>query len=87
MEQNGHEWMSNLVEGHRARGRSEAFIEDFVKGLAKGHAKAVLILLGVRGFSVSDDDRDRINNCTDIDQFDHWLKCAVTAQSAEEFVL
>ncbi|QXJ23212.1 hypothetical protein AGRA3207_004341 [Actinomadura graeca] len=71
VERNGHKWMSDFAKDH----------------LAGGEARAVLLLLGVRGIPVSDDVRDRINGCTDIDQLDRWLKRAAAAKTAEELFL
>lgn len=58
--------------------------EGEAKGEARGEANAVLILLDARGLTVSDDARDRITTCTDLDQLAAWIRHAPTVAKAED---
>jgi hypothetical protein len=54
------------------------------KGEAKGEAKAVLAVLEERKIPVSDDVRERITACTDLDRIDGWVRRALTVEHAED---
>ncbi len=68
----------------KAKGEAEGKAKGKAEGEAKGTAKSVLRLLQVRGLTVSDEVRDRVTACTDIDRLDTWLDRAVTAERAED---
>ena len=51
---------------------------------ARGEADALLEFLDARGIAVTDDVRERIIGCTDVDQVKVWVRRAVTADSADE---
>lgn len=55
-----------------------------VKGKAEGKAEGILRVLEVRGLDVSDDVRERVTGCTDLDRLSDWLDRAVTVAEAEE---
>ncbi|WP_327316481.1 hypothetical protein [Streptomyces sp. NBC_01235] len=46
--------------------------------------KGVLRVLEVRGIAISDDIRERITTCTDLDRLDDWLDRAGTVEQAED---
>ncbi|MFF7339652.1 hypothetical protein ACFZAT_20185 [Streptomyces sp. NPDC008163] len=50
----------------------------------EGRAEGLLLLLGVRGISLTDADREKITTCTDPRLLHAWLQRAATASSAEE---
>ncbi|WP_406332280.1 hypothetical protein [Streptomyces sp. NBC_00203] len=54
------------------------------EGRAEGRAGAILRVLDRRGIDVSDEDRERIASCDDLDMLDRWLDRAITATSASE---
>ncbi|MFC8389465.1 MULTISPECIES: hypothetical protein [unclassified Streptomyces] len=54
------------------------------EGRAEGEAKAVLVLLGHRGVEVSEENRERIAGCRDLDTLHVWFIRAITATSAAE---
>ena len=54
------------------------------EGRAEGRAGAILRVLDRRGIDVSDEDRERIASCDDLDMLDLWLDRAITATSASE---
>lgn len=54
------------------------------QGQAQGEVKAILAVLAARGVAVPDDERERIEECTDLAQLDEWVRRAVTAESVKE---
>ena len=67
------EFWRKRLGGGRAEGKAE--------GKAEGEAVALLTVLDARGFSVPQEARERITECTDLDQLDLWIRRAVTADS------
>jgi hypothetical protein len=62
---------------------------DFAKryvaqGEAIGRAHAILSVLGARGLAVSDQERQRILECSDLAVLEKWIVRAVTAKSAAD---
>jgi predicted transposase/invertase (TIGR01784 family) len=56
------------------------------RGEARGEAKAVLAVLEARGLAVTDQQRQQILECADIEHLDRWIRKAVTlAQVSELF--
>jgi hypothetical protein len=68
----GYEFQSNFARKHDAMGQ------------ARGHAKAVIGVLEARGLHVSDEQRERILGCKDLEQLAAWVRKAVTIASAHE---
>jgi hypothetical protein len=58
--------------------------EGFARGFARGMARSVLIVLEARGLPVSDEVRERVGACKDVQRLEHWLVRAVTAESVDE---
>ncbi|QXJ23211.1 hypothetical protein AGRA3207_004340 [Actinomadura graeca] len=81
VEKNEYTWVSKFAVNHRSAGREEGRRE----GRAEGEADMLLFVLETRGISVSDQVRDQIRACSDLDQLQRWAKCALTADSAEDF--
>ena len=54
------------------------------RSFSEGRAGAVLRVLARRNVAVSDEQRERISACTDLETLDRWLDRAVTAASADE---
>lgn len=54
------------------------------RGVARGVAKAVVIVLASRGVVLSDSDRERVYSCSDLALLDVWLIRAISVHSAEE---
>ncbi|MGX1130830.1 hypothetical protein RKD49_003020 [Streptomyces glaucescens] len=69
-------WRHPLAEQVREEGREQ--------GRAEGKAEMVLQILQWRGIPVPDAVRERVNNCTDLDQLDVWAQRAVQATDAAE---
>ncbi|MGW7689221.1 hypothetical protein ACWGMA_10140 [Streptomyces asiaticus] len=76
------------VVGSYFPGRGTLIEETFLKGKAAGRAevraKIVLRVLKARGIPTSDETRDRIANCTDLDTLDRWFDRAITVATADE---
>ncbi|MEU7987492.1 hypothetical protein AB0B56_21740 [Streptosporangium canum] len=75
METGTYEYQSDFARKYVAEGREE--------GRAEGETRALLAVLAARGVEVSDDARERITNCTDIEQIEAWIRLAVTADSTD----
>jgi hypothetical protein len=70
--------------GHRYH--SDFARRNFDRGEAKGEAKAVLAFLDARGIEVPDELRERITECTDLEQLDRWVRRAATARTAQDLL-
>ncbi|MHB9859697.1 hypothetical protein [Streptomyces sp. YIM S03343] len=57
------------------------------KGKAEGKAEGIIRVLEVRGLDVSDDVRERITSCTDLDRLADWLDRSVTVTEAQELFI
>lgn len=75
METGTYEYQSDFARKYVAEGREE--------GRAEGETRALLAVLAARGVEVSDDARERITNCTDIEQIEAWIRLAATADSTD----
>lgn len=64
--------------------RAEA--EGKAEGEAKGNANAVLQILGAREIAVTDEQRQRILDCRDLELFKRWIPAAMTVQTIEELL-
>ena len=67
----------------RAEGREVGQAEGREAGRAEGEAAALLEVLATRGIAVPEDVRERITECTDVDQLRTWVRRAVTIESIE----
>ncbi|MFF0104781.1 hypothetical protein [Streptomyces hirsutus] len=65
-------FQSETAQSLRAEGRVEGRVED------------ILRLLQGRGIEVSEEDRERVTGCRDLDTLDVWFTRAITATSAAE---
>ncbi|WP_207945190.1 hypothetical protein, partial [Actinomadura rubrisoli] len=61
------------------------YYSDVMRGAeARGEARSVLLVLKARGIETTDEDRERIEGCTDQSQLETWLQRAAIAQKADE---
>lgn len=65
-------------------GRGTVMERAYLDGKAEGEAKGILRVLEVRGLAVSDEVRERISTCTDLDRLNDWLDRAGTVEHAED---
>ncbi|MBB4931597.1 hypothetical protein F4561_002417 [Lipingzhangella halophila] len=75
-----YEWQSDFARKYVGQGRAEGRSE----GKSEGKAEDIVMILGARGFAVSEAQCERIRSCTDLDQLNTWLTRAVTAETVEE---
>jgi hypothetical protein len=64
----------------------EGKAEGQAAGVAEGEAKGVLRVLEVRGLRISDEVRECITTCTDLDRLNDWLDRAGTVERAEDLL-
>jgi hypothetical protein len=84
--------MESLMSITTRRPQSDNFRRLFDRGAAQGEARgearaerrAVLAVLEARGLAVTDDVRERITTCTDIEQLDAWVRRAATATTVDD---
>jgi hypothetical protein len=76
----GYQWQSDFAIEHQSIGRAEGRAE----GEALGEAKALLLVLRGRKVCVSDQARERIMGCTDLDKLERWLERAATVDTVDE---
>jgi hypothetical protein len=69
-----------------AAGKAEGEAQGEAKGKAEGEARALLRILAQRGLPMSDDQRRRIQECTDIATLDGWLDRALLVASVDELL-
>jgi hypothetical protein len=76
--------LEDLLQSGRYEYQSDFALRYISEGEAKGEAKAVLRVLAARGVPLSDEMRERIMTCTDLDQLELWIEQAATATAADE---
>jgi hypothetical protein len=67
---------SKFAKEHFGRGKRE--------GRAEGKAEAIIDILETRGLDVSETDRERIADCTDLRQLKRWLRRAIIAEKTAD---
>lgn len=75
-----------MTEGERLiqQGELRGLEKGKAEGEAKGRAASVLAFLSARGMKVSEDQRKRIESCSDIPTLDRWIVRAATAPTIDE---
>jgi predicted transposase/invertase (TIGR01784 family) len=76
--------MNSSLEHGLKQGRAEGEARGEAKGRAEGEAKAVLAVLDARGLAITDQQRQQILECTDLDRLDGWIRKAVTLADVSE---
>ncbi|MGV9921126.1 hypothetical protein ACWDUK_28565 [Streptomyces cellulosae] len=78
--------MQNVVTHFPGHGTlfEEKYLEGRAEGKAEGKAEAILHALRVRGIAVSDEVRERITTCTDLDTLTTWFDRSLTVSRAED---
>lgn len=54
------------------------------RGMAKGTAKVILRCLDLSGVALTDEQRETISACTDLEQLNTWLDRSVKATGARD---
>ena len=73
-----------IAEQLRAEGETKGKAEGLAQGKIQGKIESILLVLGGRDLQVSADHRVRIEQCTDVDTLDHWLRRAATVGQVED---
>ena len=66
------------------KGRAEGLAAGKAEGLAEGKREDLLTVLLERGLPLTDEERARIEKCTDVEQLRLWHRRAITAASAAD---
>jgi hypothetical protein len=77
---------NSVVEALAAKG-NPALREREAAAKAQGVAESILGVLEARGLAVSEDQRQEILGCQDLDRLHRWLRRAALASSADEVTL
>lgn len=80
----GDKWRTIVGFVNYFPGRGTVVEKAYLEGRAEGEARGILRVLEARGISVSEDIRERVTTCTDLDLLDTWATRAVTVERAEE---
>jgi len=75
---------SPFAKEHFGRGKKEGKKEGRKEGRTAGRGESILDVLEARGLDVSEAERGRITNCTDLRQLKEWLKRAVTTEKVAD---
>ncbi|OHV47317.1 hypothetical protein BCD48_19595 [Pseudofrankia sp. BMG5.36] len=78
----GRRYRSELLNETDARAHAEGKAE----GEALGAGRMLLTVLEARGILVSEDVRERIHTCTDLDQLDTWFRRAMIASTIDDVI-
>ncbi|MFF3172867.1 hypothetical protein ACFVQ0_09605 [Streptomyces sp. NPDC057900] len=64
----------------------KSFMSEEIRdeGRAQGMEKSLLLILQARGIAVTDETREKISTCTDLQLLRRWLTRAATATTAED---
>ncbi|MCL2725721.1 MAG: hypothetical protein FWD69_14925 [Polyangiaceae bacterium] len=79
-----YEYQSDFARKYVAKGKVEGRAEGKVEGRAEGKAEDVLMVLEARHRTVTEEQKQRILSCTDLDVLDRWLRKAVVLTSVDE---
>ena len=77
-------WYSETFRNAEANAEAKGRAEGEAKGRAEGEARIVLRVLQTRGIELTNEQRELITGCTDLEQLETWGCRAVTADSAHE---
>jgi predicted transposase/invertase (TIGR01784 family) len=78
---------SGLAEGHKsglAEGHKSGLTEGHKSGLVEGKRATLLRLLARAGIALTEDDRSRIQACSDADTLERWVENVLGAKTASE---
>ena len=68
----------------RAEGRAEGEAKGKAEGEAKGKAESLFLVLQARGFHLPDEFRARVQQCSDVELLDQWVRRAVTVERPDD---
>ncbi len=76
MDRGTYEYQSDFARKYVAQGKAEGRVE--------GEAQALLTILTTRGLAVTEEQRQRILACADLDQLEGYLRRAISAARTED---
>ncbi|MEU3020381.1 hypothetical protein ABZ635_23640 [Nocardiopsis sp. NPDC007018] len=79
-----YEWQSDFARKYVGIGREEGREAGLEEGRAAEAARSVVSVLEARGFTVSDEIRERVRRCTDLGTLEKWVPAAVTVDRPED---
>ncbi|NKY55566.1 hypothetical protein [Nocardia flavorosea] len=81
------DWEAFMSTGLRNYNFTSDFARKYIaEGEAKGEANSILTVLDARGITVSDQVRETITSCDDLDQLQKWLRRSLEVVEAEELL-
>lgn len=63
---------------------SDSQRKSFDRGQLQGQAKTIVAVLEARELAISDEQRQRILECSDVSELDRWVRKAVTVKTTDE---
>ncbi|WP_051704659.1 hypothetical protein [Glycomyces sp. NRRL B-16210] len=73
-----------MVRPHRQLGSYEFGSRLALESIAKERVRAILKFLDMRGIPVSNDERERIEGCTDAEMLEAWVMRAPSVETTAE---
>ncbi|MBK8480613.1 MAG: hypothetical protein IPL40_05500 [Proteobacteria bacterium] len=90
MQSGGYTYQSDFAKRYLAQGKAEGEAkgkaEGEAKGKAEGEAQALLRILAARGLAISEDQRARMLDCTNLPLLDAWIDRALEATTVVELL-
>ena len=88
MQRGKYEYRSDFARTYfaqgEAKGRADGEAKGRADGEAKGEARALMALLAARGMTIDASTRERILDCTDVEQLERWIVRVATASSVSD---
>ncbi|MFL6054046.1 MAG: hypothetical protein ACJ72W_14185 [Actinoallomurus sp.] len=83
-----YEYQSSFAKKYFADGEAHGEARGEARGVSRGRrigeVDAILAVLDARGITITDEQRVRIEECTDLPQLQKWVRLAAVACSADE---
>ena len=79
-------YQSKLFRRLYSEAEAKGLAEGKAEGRAEGKADGVLAVLDARNVPIPDDVRRRINECTDLELLDAWIRRAAVIATGEELL-
>ncbi|MFJ8111213.1 hypothetical protein [Streptomyces sp. NPDC096132] len=80
----GRKWRKIMSFVNYFPGQGTLLEKALLEGEARGEARGILRVLEVRGLEISDEVREHITACADLDNLNDWLERAGTVSRAED---
>jgi hypothetical protein len=75
---------SDLAKEHFGKGEEKGLEKGLQQGQVEDRRDTVLMIAEERGLALTDAQRERITQCTDLAQLKKWSKAAITAEDADD---